>query len=323
MHEVTLHLDGLRTEGIHGVLDFEYQQAQPFLVDVEYVVAMPDLAGGNATHRADQLSSTVSYADVADLAIARIRGAHAQLIETLALDIASDVLALGVRKVTVRVHKPAAPIPHEFVDVSASVTLESEILKPKLHHYVIGLGSNLENSVRHLQEACIEISPWCDEVLGASRIYQSAPMLAPEQEAQPDYFNAVMEVRSTYSPLEMLKALQEIELSHGRTREVRWGARTLDLDIIASDFSSTDPELTLPHPRAAQRRFVLEPWLEINPAAELNGEPVAQLLSALADQRIKPTKVELIPGGIAALDQRISEYYLGTSTENGADDEVS
>ncbi|PTK34779.1 2-amino-4-hydroxy-6-hydroxymethyldihydropteridine diphosphokinase, partial [Staphylococcus hominis] len=83
------------------------------------------------------------------------------------------------------------------------------------------------------------------------------------------------------APLDVLHSLQEIEWKHGRERKEHWGARTLDLDIIAVDgVASSDPELTLPHPRAALRRFVLEPWLSIEPDAELYGVALTQLIGS-------------------------------------------
>ncbi|MBZ4365142.1 2-amino-4-hydroxy-6-hydroxymethyldihydropteridine diphosphokinase, partial [Mycobacterium tuberculosis] len=72
---------------------------------------------------------------------------------------------------------------------------------------------------------------------------------------------------------------------HGRTREVRWGPRTLDLDVVCvAGVRSTDPRLELPHPRAAQRAFVLRPWALMDPAAELDGVPVARLADAAPDR---------------------------------------
>lgn len=85
----------------------------------------------------------------------------------------------------------------------------------------------------------------------------------------------------------MLNFLTMVEEAHGRVRDERWGARTLDLDIVnVSGVESDYPVLTLPHPRAHERRFVLEPWLEIDPQATLNGQPVAELLAGVNDQHV-------------------------------------
>ena len=87
---------------------------------------------------------------------------------------------------------------------------------------------------------------------------------------QDDYINAVVVMHCDRDPDRVLAGLQEIEHEFGRVREVRWGPRTLDLDIIAvDDMISVDPDLTLPHPRAHERAFVLVPWHEIDPEATL------------------------------------------------------
>ncbi|WP_353065214.1 2-amino-4-hydroxy-6-hydroxymethyldihydropteridine diphosphokinase [Arcanobacterium hippocoleae] len=326
MHEVTLRLTGVSALGKHGVLDFEKQQSQPFVTDVEYVVVLPDPQDLrdpgqiNASRTADELSDTISYADVADLVVARIKGGHAQLIETLAADIATAVITKGARKASVTVHKPAAPIKHEFADVSATVSFESEIIREKKRRYVIALGSNLEDPVKHLQDAFLEIYSHCADVIGASAIYRSAPILAPGQAPQPDYYNAVMEVEYDFGALRLLHTLQEIEAAHGRDRNEKWGARTLDLDLIASDFTAVDPELILPHPRAKMRRFVLAPWHEINPNAMIADESVARLLPLLAQQEIERTEDFLVPGGIENLAHWIEEYYLGAKSDAQIDD---
>jgi 2-amino-4-hydroxy-6-hydroxymethyldihydropteridine diphosphokinase len=103
--------------------------------------------------------------------------------------------------------------------------------------------------------------------------------------------NSVVLVESSLSPRELLDQMHEIENAWHRTREVRWGPRTLDLDLIEFEgVTSADPNLTLPHPRAHERAFVLVPWLEADPAAELTGfGPVMALLPTLGDQEITIT----------------------------------
>jgi 2-amino-4-hydroxy-6-hydroxymethyldihydropteridine diphosphokinase len=101
---------------------------------------------------------------------------------------------------------------------------------------------------------------------------------------QPDYYNAVLLARTTLPPAGVLAAAHAAEAARQRTREVRWGPRTLDVDIISyGTVVSDDPELTLPHPRAHERAFVLVPWHDADPAAELPGHgPVAGLIARLA-----------------------------------------
>jgi 2-amino-4-hydroxy-6-hydroxymethyldihydropteridine diphosphokinase len=151
---------------------------------------------------------------------------------------------------------------------------------------VIALGANLGDARAALSGAseAIEATPGI-ELIAQSSVYSTAPIGGVEQ---PDYLNAVVIVETTLSPRELLDRLHEIENSWHRTREVRWGPRTLDLDLIEyAGVTSEDPELTLPHPRAHERAFVLVPWLEADPQAELTGSgPVALLVPALGDQAV-------------------------------------
>ena len=133
---------------------------------------------------------------------------------------------------------------------------------------VIALGSNLGDSKSIFSDAIIQIGNSV-EVQSISKFYETIPVGGPEQ---PNYLNAVLIGDTQMPPLELLTQLQSIENSAGRVREVRWGPRTLDLDlIIYGDLLMKEELLTLPHPRAHERSFVLEPWVEIDPQAVLPG----------------------------------------------------
>lgn len=151
---------------------------------------------------------------------------------------------------------------------------------------VIALGANLGDARRALEGAVTAIgsSPGI-ELTAESSVYVTAPVGGVEQ---PDYLNAVVLVETSLSPRELLDRLHGIENDWHRTREVRWGPRTLDLDLIEYEgVTSSDPSLTLPHPRAHERAFVLVPWLEADAGAELTGfGPVSGLVPALGDQGI-------------------------------------
>ncbi|WP_240347521.1 2-amino-4-hydroxy-6-hydroxymethyldihydropteridine diphosphokinase [Curtobacterium sp. 24E2] len=112
-----------------------------------------------------------------------------------------------------------------------------------------------------------------------------AVTLDGRDDTKPRYRNAVVVVDTDLEPQAFLDALHGIEDEHGRTRDVRWGDRTLDLDVVAVDDLRIDTAmLTVPHPRAAERAFVLAPWLDADPAAVLPGAgPVADLLAAVGD----------------------------------------
>jgi 2-amino-4-hydroxy-6-hydroxymethyldihydropteridine diphosphokinase len=152
---------------------------------------------------------------------------------------------------------------------------------------VVALGSNLGDREATLRAAVSELAGVEGVVvLRASSLYET-PALKPEgvDTDAPAYLNAVVALRSALGPHELLAALQRIENEHGRVRDVRWGDRTLDLDLISFGGQQLDtPDLTLPHPRAHERAFVLAPWLEVGATAVVPGRgAVAELLAATDD----------------------------------------
>ena len=135
---------------------------------------------------------------------------------------------------------------------------------------VIALGANLGDPIAALQGAtdALNADPRT-EVIAASHVYESEPVGGIEQ---PVFCNAVVIVRTDREPLDLLALAHRIEQEWHRTREVRWGPRTLDIDLIDIDgVASDDPALTLPHPRAHERGFVIVPWREIEPEGALTG----------------------------------------------------
>jgi 2-amino-4-hydroxy-6-hydroxymethyldihydropteridine diphosphokinase len=144
---------------------------------------------------------------------------------------------------------------------------------------VIALGSNIGDSAA-LLESAVERLHKIITVTHLSTFIETEPIGGPEQ---PNYLNAVLIGESELQPLELLRKMLEIESELGRVREVRWGPRTLDLDlIVAGETVMKTPELELPHPRAHERGFVLEPWLEIDPTAYIPSKgSVESLLSEL------------------------------------------
>jgi len=129
----------------------------------------------------------------------------------------------------------------------------------------IGLGSNLSNPIKQVLSAIDALkSLESSALICTSSLYKTAPM-GPQD--QPNYINAVAKIETQLSPLVLLRKLQSIESQHARTRDTgRWGARTLDLDILHYEGQqSSDAVLTLPHPGLQQRSFVLYPLQEISP----------------------------------------------------------
>ena len=150
-----------------------------------------------------------------------------------------------------------------------------------MRHCVLAIGSNLGERLDTLQRCVNAISRLpATEVLAISPVYQTAPVGGP---VQPDYLNAVLAVRTGLPSADLLKAANRIEADFGRVRDIRFGPRTLDVDLISyADEVSDDPVLTLPHPRAHERAFVLVPWQDIEPDAELAGYgPVRDLVARL------------------------------------------
>ena len=148
---------------------------------------------------------------------------------------------------------------------------------------VLALGSNLGERNDTLSEAVADLVDRPEvRLLAVSPVVQTKAVGGPA--GQPDFLNMVISVETTLETLELLRHCQAVENKHHRVREVHWGPRTLDVDIIVyGDLVSTDPVLTLPHPRAAERAFVLYPWSLVEPAATLNGQRVGELAAKAAD----------------------------------------
>ncbi|RJL22571.1 2-amino-4-hydroxy-6-hydroxymethyldihydropteridine diphosphokinase [Bailinhaonella thermotolerans] len=162
-------------------------------------------------------------------------------------------------------------------------------MRPERRRVVLSLGSNLGDRFDTLQGAVDALfdAPGLDFV-AVSPIYETDPVGGPEQGP---YLNVVVVAETAFGPRTLLERAQGVEAAFQRVRRERWGPRTLDVDIVTvGDERSDDPELTLPHPRAHERAFVLRPWLDVDPDAELPGRGrVADLLPGLEDQGVRRT----------------------------------
>ncbi len=297
LDQVAVH--GVRVQGWHGVHATERESGQLFVADV--VVHLSTAAAADK----DDLARTVNYSDLADRAAEILAGDPADLIETVAEKVAFAALSFpGVECVDVRIHKPQAPLHVEFKDVTVTVRRDRD--SARLNSMVrigssaglpddpsdpgaapvvrdafderpaqpvpvlLALGGNIGEAEATLRSAVqdLERIPGV-QVTSTSPLVRSAPQGGP---AQPDYLNAVVRVHTALSPRELLAACQGIEVVHGRVRGELNGPRTLDIDIIDFDgLTGTTADLTLPHPRAAQRSFVLVPWAAMEPEAVLTG----------------------------------------------------
>jgi 2-amino-4-hydroxy-6-hydroxymethyldihydropteridine diphosphokinase len=158
-----------------------------------------------------------------------------------------------------------------------------DLRAPVIAH--IGLGANLGDASATVREAAAALFRLPHTTpLALSSLYRSSPVDA----AGPDFINAVARVSTRLGAHELLQALQALEAAHGRRRPYRNAPRTLDLDLISyGDLQCSDAVLTLPHPRAHLRRFVLEPLAEVAPDGMLPGHgPLARLLQGVADQSV-------------------------------------
>ncbi|WP_010523640.1 2-amino-4-hydroxy-6-hydroxymethyldihydropteridine diphosphokinase [Nesterenkonia sp. F] len=312
MRSDRIRLTGIAAVGHHGVLAHETRDGQPFRVDAELHVDL------RAAGRSDELSDTVDYSAVAGRVEALIAGEPLALIETLAHRLAGEVLAVDPRiaRVEITVHKPEAPLTQHVDDVAVVVSRDrtdvglsgadeagetgraggatgsapagAVMRDPDLPasfavDAVIALGSNLGDSGATLAAAVDALAAAEGvEVAAVSPRARTRPVGGPQ--GQPDFLNQVVAVTTTLSPHGLLDVAQRIESEHHRTREVRWGPRTLDVDIITYAGAHIDsPRLQVPHPRAHERAFVLRPWSWLDPVALLDGVPVRELAAAAAD----------------------------------------
>jgi 2-amino-4-hydroxy-6-hydroxymethyldihydropteridine diphosphokinase len=152
----------------------------------------------------------------------------------------------------------------------------------------LGLGSNLGDRAKNLQRAVdlLSAEPGV-EVAASSSVWETDPVGGP---SQPDYLNAVVLVQTDLAPHELLQACLRTEAALGRVREIRWGPRTIDIDVLLVDaVALDDADLTIPHPRMTERAFVLLPLLELDPDATLpDGTRLAEVRIGLDTGGARP-----------------------------------
>ncbi len=159
----------------------------------------------------------------------------------------------------------------------------------------LGLGSNLGDRASHLRYGLRELERGGAEVLRISSLYETTP-IGEYEAAQPDFLNAVTEIRSSLEPLELLDLCKRIETTRGRDQEgPRHGPRSLDIDILLLGGARLElPGLTVPHAAMCERRFVLEPLLELEPTLKLpGGELLSPVLAALPEEGVRRLETPL------------------------------
>lgn len=295
----TITLSGLAVSARHGVLDFEKRIPQPFVLDITLEADL------RPAGESDDLERSLSYADVAARAVEVCSGEPVDLVETLAERVAAACLEWAfVEAVDVTVRKPHAPAGVSFTPTTGAVSGPSvHVRRERRRRAVIALGTNLGRRVATLRAAVDALRALTGfEVVAVSPIVATDPVGGVEQ---PEYLNAVVVGFTRLAPEHLLRELHRIEADHGRTRGVRWGARTLDLDLLAlgeaghddevrmggerdgmtaGDAAAASSPLALPHPRAHERAFVIAPWAQAAPWASLRTpQGVRSVLDVLAE----------------------------------------
>ena len=154
---------------------------------------------------------------------------------------------------------------------------------------LVAVGANVGDPAQTLAQAVGDLVA-AGRVTAVSPVYRTRPIGPP----QPDYLNAVVELHTALSPRQLLDALHAIENAHGRVRAERYGPRTLDLDLIwVEGVAADDPRLTLPHPRAHEREFVLRPLCDIDGSIVLHGRPAREWLAEVAGQGVELTQIDV------------------------------
>jgi 2-amino-4-hydroxy-6-hydroxymethyldihydropteridine diphosphokinase len=143
-----------------------------------------------------------------------------------------------------------------------------------------------------LRAAAAEVGREAGRIAAASPIYRSLPVGMTDQ---PPFLNAVAALDTELGPDALLDVLLAVEAAHGRVRDVRWGPRTLDLDLVWFEgVVRDDPRLTLPHPRAHEREFVLRPLCDLAPDVLLHGRTAREWLDSLDPQGVEPAGLSLM-----------------------------
>lgn len=255
----------------HGVFEEEKINGQNFYVSAE--IGIDALKPG----KSDELSDSVNYAEVCTMITDWMKSNTCNLIETVAHNLAIMILEYSelVKSVKIRIDKPEAPIGLPFDTVAVEI-------ERSWHTAYIATGSNMGDSMSIIQNAVVELN----ETPGIIVVDES-PLVYTEPYGgvkQDDFLNGCVCIKTRLTPQELLDELHRIESNAGRTREIHWGPRTLDLDIIFYDeIVMHTKDLTIPHVDMANRLFVLEPMMNLAPYAynPVTGLTVEQMYNKL------------------------------------------
>lgn len=249
-------IENLRIFAHHGVYREENEKGQNFYINA---VLETDIVQAGML---DELEFSTNYGEVCRFLDHFIKGHTYKLIETVAERAAEAVLLCFplVKRITLEVRKPEAPVPLPFESLSVKITRG-------WHRAYLSCGSNMGDRKQHLDAAAeaLRADDKC-RLLKVSGWIETKPYGGVEQG---DFLNGAMELETLYTPEMLLEKLHEIEYAQKRERKVHWGPRTLDLDLLLyEDLVMDTKELTIPHIDMHNRCFVLEPLMQIAPYAE-------------------------------------------------------
>lgn len=267
-------IDNLEIFAYHGVFPEETKLGQKFLVSL--ILYLDTRKAGIS----DDLAHSVNYGEVSHFAAKCLTERTFRLIEAAAEHLAEQLLCTySIEAVTVTLKKPWAPIGLPLESVGVEVTR-------KWHRVFLALGSNLGDRQAYIRQGIKALSETdgC-QVKRVSKLIETKPYGVTEQD---DFLNGCLELRTLLSAQELLNKLHEIEAAAERKRELRWGPRTLDLDILLYDGEIIEtPELTIPHVDMANRSFVLQPLCEIAPYCvhPVYRKTITELLAELRERK--------------------------------------
>lgn len=273
-----MELDQIKIEGLeifanHGVFPEENVLGQKFIVSA---ILYTDTRKAG---KIDELTASIHYGEVSAFITEFVKSHTYKLLERVAEELVEDMLQKfdGLEKVTLEIQKPWAPVGLPLKTVSVRITRS-------WHTAYIALGSNMGDSRQILDDAVAAI-----DALPASKVEKVSEFITTPPYGvtdQPDFLNGCLRMKTLYYPKELLRELNRIEKEAGRERNIHWGPRTLDLDIIFyDDLISQEDDLCIPHVEMHKRSFVLEPLEEIAPYKRHpgNGKTVRQMLEELTD----------------------------------------
>lgn len=268
-----IRIENLEVYAYHGVLEEENKNGQTFYINA---VLYTDLRKAGLQ---DDLTLSTHYGEVSHLINTCLKENTFQLIETVAEFTAEQILLKFplIRKVSLEIRKPQAPIGLPFESVS--VKIERGWKKAYL-----AVGSNIGDKNGYIKEAIEKMkkNPKIRNVKTSGLII-TKPYGGVKQD---DFLNGAVELQTLYMPYELLHFLQKTEAEAGRERKIHWGPRTLDLDILFyEELISDDQELIVPHPDIQNREFVLKPLSELCPYYRhpILGKTVVQMLNELQE----------------------------------------